>query len=745
MLPVPSTPFEAAIAYAKLGWAVFPVARDKTPLTPNGFKDATLNEKLIAQWWKKHPTAGIGIATGKLSGIVVLDVDLEKTGADSAMKSLISQFGSFPEDIVARTGGGGYHFYFKHPGEDIVVPNAQRLFGLVGIDVRGDGGYVVAPPSGHQSGNFYEWGNGQSPLDSTLPDCPEFLFLSRDPGTTLRLQFDTTIPDGQRNSTLAAIAGLLRSLGMEEDTILRILIEQNETRCNPPLEQAEVETIAHQISLYPPRPNRSSSTRTGQVAFDELLRFDQSDVGYSSLFSFYFTGRIRYNFSQGSWLLWRNHFWETDDRQEIVEWVRILLRDYAHAVSQITDDDARVAAAKWYRQLCSKSRIDHALALASSLPGIASVHRDWDRDAELLATDSGVLNLRTGELRDGLPTDFISRRARLRYDAQATCPTWEAFLQDIFDGDQNVVTFVQRAIGYSLTGETAEQCLFLLVGRGSNGKSVFLSTLLKIIGDAGFSAPFSTFARTTGASTNTNDVAALANKRFVVASEVNEGTSLDEARLKSLTGGETVSARFLHQEFFQFEPVCKIWLGVNHLPRVHDDTDGFWRRVRKIDFPIQFRDDPAGKNERARDPFIADRLSAELPGILAWAVRGAVAWYQIGLPVPETVVESTAEFRRDSDPIADFLSECCSVEDPTVSTSGDRLYRAYLTWAGRKLMKHYEILSLTRFHNRLGREYPRDPAFDDRRYLGLLLREASETVAPSVGSIRIVSRSSSAS
>src|SRR5262249_4534420 len=214
--------------------------------------------------------------------------------------------------------------------------------------------------------------------------------------------------------------------------------------------------------------------------------------------------------------------------------------------------------------------------------------------------------------RRGNPSDRITIHTHIQFDSSARCPRWNQFLVEVFEDNQELIDFVQRAVGYSLTGDTSEQCLFLNFGGGSNGKSTFLEVLRRVAGGYGHNMPFSTLeikARTS----IPNDVAALAGRRLVTASETNESVRLNEERVKALTGCDAITARFLNKEFFTFHPVAKFWLAFNHKPRVADDSHGFWRRIRLIPFLHEFKD-------TARDKHLLEKLLAEAPGILVWAV-----------------------------------------------------------------------------------------------------------------------------
>lgn len=716
-----------ALKYAKIGWKVFPVNQSKQPLISNGLKGASAEETQIKKWWKAHPDAGIGVATGMASGIVVLDIDLDKPGAEQNLEKIIHDKGMFPQTVAAKSGGGGLHFYFKHPNNGKKVANAQKLLGLAGIDVRGDGGYIVVPPTMHASGNRYEWGDDQSPFDTTPDMCPEYIYNDRAAGRAAqRFNYTGEIADGERNTTLTSVAGLLRSLGLGIDEITLVLKQQNATRCNPPLSDTEVETIAHYITEYPPAINRTN-TRTGRIGLEELLSFERSDVGFGQMLAFALLGKVKYNHTQGKWLLWQDHFWKPDGVEEITLKTIDVTMMFRESVELITDEDERDRGLKYSQLIQNKPRIEAGLSIARAQPSIATVHTDWDKGLDVIAVENGVIELKTGELRDGKPEDLISYHVPLNYDPKTDCPLWKKFLSEVFDGNAEVIEFVRRAVGYSLTGQITEQCLFLLVGKGANGKSTFLDTLHEILGIYSYSAPFSTFERTQNSgSQQTNDIASLAGKRLVSASEPNEGVTLSESRIKSLTGGEHISARFLHQEFFEFKPTFKIWLGVNHLPRVLDDSDGFWRRVRRIDFPVKFYspDEEHNSSDKPKDKELPARLRAEHAGILNWAVQGAVDWYKSGLKTPVSVSAATQTYRTDSDPLHEFFAEHC-MQGPEYEILGDSIFKAYTSHCHIRMLKNFEIMSSTRFHQKLGRQFVRSTINGARGYIGIGLKPES--------------------
>jgi putative DNA primase/helicase len=369
------------------------------------------------------------------------------------------------------------------------------------------------------------------------------------------------------------------------------------------------------------------------------------------------------------------------------------------AAADLTDADEKERQAKWAIRSESAERRAAALALARSERPIADNGKDWDADPWLLGVANGVVDLRTGQPRDGRPEDRITLALPWCFDPDARAERWERFITEIFNDDADLINYVWRAIGYSLSGSVREQIFFLCRGAGSNGKSLFLSILRAIFGPLAINAAFATFEFSCRQAAS-NDLASLADRRLVTASETAEGTRLNEARIKALTGGDTMTARYLYAEFFEFEPVAKIWLSVNHRPAVTDDSEGFWRRMREIPFTRQFLGDAA-------DDGLGDKLKVEAEGILAWAVRGCLAWQERPLKNPPAcVLAATADYRAASDPLSDFLAEHCIVGPGYMASAAD-LYKTYGEWATAAGLTDRDRLRRNGFGRRLGDRFTR--------------------------------------
>ncbi len=458
----------------------------------------------------------------------------------------------------------------------------------------------------------------------------------------------------------------------------------------------------------PDPPTANADTPAG-----EPRHFNLTDSGNAEYFAARFGADIRYDHRRARWLFFRRHRWEPDPDAAIRRLAKAAMRQRFRDAAGLEDPNERTRAARWAIASESRARIDALLYLAQSEFPIADAGDAWDRDAMLVAASNGVLELRSGTLRPGRREDRITMSVTTPFDADAACPRWERFLEEVFCGDREVVSFVHRAVGYSLTGDASEQALFLCYGTGANGKGTFSRVLMNLFGDYAGNMPFSTI-ELHQRSAIPNDLAALAGKRFVVASETNDGTRLNEARVKALTGCDPITARFLHSEFFTFEPVAKFWLSVNHRPVVRDDSYGFWRRIRLIPFMQTF----------AVNPTLTDELEAEAAGILAWAVRGCLAWQRDGLRPPAAVVQATADYERESDVVGDFLDEACEPE-PDAQVGASDLYLHWKGWADRHGIteRDPQWLTATKFGRKMSERLRRSKTRAGWVYFGVSRRD----------------------
>jgi putative DNA primase/helicase len=382
---------------------------------------------------------------------------------------------------------------------------------------------------------------------------------------------------------------------------------------------------------------------------------------------------FRYCPQWGRWLHWDGTRWLIDETGAIWRAAKHTVREILEEARQ-ADDSTRPRLVKWQLVSESEPALRRMINLAEREPQVVVTPGQLDSSHWLLNVENGTVNLEIGSLGSHFDEDLITKLTPVRFHGeQARCDRWLEFLDRISDGDGELMSFVQQAVGYSLTGDTSEQCLFILYGTGANGKSTFLEVIRSLLGEYATAADFSTFLVQRNDSIR-NDLARLAGARFVTAVEAERGGRLSESVVKQLTGGDTITARFLYREYFDFKPTHKIWLAANHKPTIRGTDNAIWRRIRLIPFTVTI---PTEQQDR----HLAEKLGQELPGILQWAIEGCVAWREAGrLEAPETVRNATAEYQVEMDFLAPFLEERCLMS-PNGRVKAKELYESYSEWA----------------------------------------------------------------
>jgi putative DNA primase/helicase len=408
----------------------------------------------------------------------------------------------------------------------------------------------------------------------------------------------------------------------------------------------------------------------------EILSFQDTDAGNAEVFELLNGSRFRFNHTSGKWLVWSGRHWAEDKDGEVNRAALSTVRARLSAAITAKDLAERKQRTKWALDSEAVWRIEAMLRSARNIRSLATRTEQYDQDSFLLTVSNGTVNLRTGKLHPSQPDNLITRVTDVRFEPNASSPRWTQFLREVFMGDSDLIGFIQRAVGYSLTGDTREQCFFILLGNGANGKSTFVETISKLLGTHSETAEFSTFLARRNSGAPRNDLARLHAARFVKAAEAEHQAPLAESIIKELTGEDTVAARFLFHEHFTFKPQFKIWLITNHKPEIRGADGAIWRRVRLIPFNQQFEG-------TKKDPELRRKLEGELPGILTWAVRGCLSWQQAGLVTAPRVEQATREYRQESDQVGRFLKERCT-KGPRLATPAQKLYEAYLDWCKTK-------------------------------------------------------------
>lgn len=399
-----------------------------------------------------------------------------------------------------------------------------------------------------------------------------------------------------------------------------------------------------------------------QIEEPDVRPSEFSDDALARYFADQQQNRLRYVEPWGRWYIWDDTVWKADDSLEAFDIVRAICRERA-----LKAPSERIAAA-----VLSAKTIAATERLAKTDRRIAATVDQWDGDAWVLNTPGGLVDLRTGQLRSHKPEQYCTKQTAV--GPEGDCPTWGRFLERVTDGDGDLQGFLQRMAGYALTGDTSAHALFFFYGTGGNGKSVFLDTLSGVFADYAKTAPIETFTATNG-DRHPTDLAGLRGARLVVAIETEEGRRWAESRIKSLTGGDRISARFMRQDFFEFTPQFKLLIAGNHKPGLRSVDEAIRRRFHLVPFVVTI---PAEE----RDPHLKDKLKAEWPGILAWAIQGCLDWQKAGLRPPQAVLDATATYLEAEDAFAAWIDECCEI-DPDGWENSAALYGSWRAWAER--------------------------------------------------------------
>jgi putative DNA primase/helicase len=451
----------------------------------------------------------------------------------------------------------------------------------------------------------------------------------------------------------------------------------------------------------------------------DILEFPLTDLGNALRFVERHGQNIRYCYLWRKWLIWDDKRWREDNKGEVYSKAKEMALEMLKSATEISDNDQRERKVWHALKTQSESRIRSMINLAQSEPTIAVTPDELDRDPWLLNVENGTLDLRTAELRPHSREDLITKIIPVDYDASASCPIWTGFLQRVMGDDADLIKFLQKTVGYSLTGDATEQVMFIFYGTGANGKSTFINLILSLLGDYARQTPTETLLVKRGGGIP-NDVARLKGARFVAAVESEGGRQLAETLVKQLTGGDKISARFLYGEFFEFETTFKLFLVANHKPTILGTDYAIWRRIRLIPFNVTI---PSNQ----RDKTLAKKLEAEFAGILRWAVDGCRLWQSEGLKAPESVSAATEKYRSEMDVLADFISDRCELAQDARTPFGE-LYDCYAHWCEENQRERMQKNEFGKYLTERGFGSSRTKA--DRLRTGIKLKEQYRMTSP---------------
>ncbi len=415
----------------------------------------------------------------------------------------------------------------------------------------------------------------------------------------------------------------------------------------------------------------------------ESIQYQLTELGNSERFADQYANKVRFNHTSGRWHIWNGRYWEEDRTNKIMQLAKKTIRNLYNEAKSIQQDTKKQELIKHALKSESKAQLQAMVALASSDQRIRCENSDFDSDVYLFNLKNGTYNLKTNEFLPHSPSNMLSKCAGVEYEPDADAICFEASLHTMFVTYENsqvfgldTIKFVQKSLGLSLCGAHLEEALFFCHGAGKNGKSVFFNVIKMVFGDYFQKAPTEMLLLKNNDSIP-NDVARLPGSRLVVAEELPDNRSFDENKIKNLTGGDQITARFMHKDYFDFKPTHTLWLYGNHKPRVKGTDEGIWRRLHMIPFTNTI----PKEEQRPQAELMAD-FDLEKNGIFNWILEGWKLYLKEGLKPPENVVNATKEYRDEEDRLADFVAECCDLQPANKVIASD-LLDAYLNWCNK--------------------------------------------------------------
>lgn len=425
--------------------------------------------------------------------------------------------------------------------------------------------------------------------------------------------------------------------------------------------------------------------------------FSYDDTGNAERFTTLHGEILRYSYIRKNWYFYDSKKWVTDQEGKIKTLADQVLEkmksERLFIPKDVDEEEIKKAFQKHIKSTRNHNGKTNMIKESEHLLPIKS--EVFDSDMHLFNVQNGYLDLKAGTLKDHDKDKFFTKISNVEYTNKADCPLWIEFLNTIFDGDNELINYIQRAVGYSLSGSTEEQMMFILHGNGRNGKSVFLDIVTDLFGSYSTNIqPQAIMVKQSQGGAANPDIAKLSGARLITTTEPNEGERFDEGLIKQMTGGDRITARFLYEDEFEFTPQFKIWMATNHKPFIRGTDDGIWRRMAIVPFAVQI---PENKVDRK----LAHKLRREINAILHWAVEGYLMWQKDGLQEPQIIKNQRQDYRAEMDVVEGFIEECCDLKG-NASTKGAVIFQAYKDWA---FTNNQYMMSSTKFGRELSKKF----------------------------------------
>ena len=638
-----------ALRYARRGWLVVPMhaikdgkcscskgdaceRAGKPPITQHGVNDATTEREQIKRWWTDNPNANIGIATGSELGIIVLDID-PRNGGRKSFKRQTGKLGPLPNTVTGITGGGGLHLIFEYPSFAVKKDTSGKKFGR-GVDILSDGCIMIAPPSRHAAGRRYRWAEGKSFRDFEPAKLPKAWLkrlrrndaagLNKDNSATQR---DERVPEGHRNTVLTSLAGTLQRGGVSPTAIKAALIAENNAKCTPPLDESEIKMIVASITKYP---------ATGPIGdgADDAERLMQLVLERS--------------FSRGKHLMLgtEGRFWHYDVRlwrPVSDQWVSKMVLETIQA-NPVKKQNTASLMGQVLTVLKAKVAVkDDVLGFVADPPSVINC-----ANGEIWIAEDG-----SADLRRHRPELHLRHCLDVAYDPDAKCPEYDRAVKEIFasaDDPEDLVRHWNEFVGYAIQPRRHIPTIMILLGKGDNGKTVLIRTVIRLLGTSLVEAQ-----RVDNLEKNWFAMGSLFGKQLYVDDDVRAGARLPDGILKTISEAKEVTGEYKYKSPFNFTVRTVPVLLCNNIPSLADLSHGMLRRLQVIPFDRTFTGDD-------KDADLFDRIWAnELPGVLNRALRGYQRLLErnSSFKIPGAVNRATAAWLGHANPLPAFIEECC--------------------------------------------------------------------------------------
>jgi putative DNA primase/helicase len=664
---------EAARQMLKRGWHCTPLKpRDKKPIEDNWNKHLIGEDEIDSVFTPDH---NIGLLLGEPSDWIV-DIDCDTPEAVITTSYLMPD----TELSFGRESTGRAHLLYRCPRAQTAKFQDPASDDTI-LEIRSTGGQTMVPPSIHPSGEKVTWMGKGKPKELANVELQKAARLS----AAAALLAKHWPKEGTRQDAALHLSGALAHAGWSLEDIKRF-IEAVVDAAKDDEADMRLKAVGYAIDKLQKGMPVSGWPKLAGIVGDKIVGrmrewmgissaasdfgsgvFRRTDTGNAERLVFHHGEELRYCYQLGKWLIWNGKHWEVDDSGEIYRKAKDTVRRIGAEAMQIYDETERRAMLKWAITSESRTRQRDMITLAESHLPVAQ--DQLDTDPWLLNVQNGTLDLRIGKLLPHRREQMITKICPVAY-RDTTSEIWESFLKRVLP-DPEVRAFVQRAVGYSLTGDCGEEVLFFLYGTGRNGKSKFIEAIQYVMDDYASTTRPEVFMEKKH-DTIPVELAALKGVRFTSTVETGYGQRFAESLIKQITGGDEVQVRFMRQDPFTYKPQFKIWLASNNKPDIRGRDQGIWSRIMLIPFTVTIP-------PKERDKQLGEKLKKEGEAILAWAVKGCLAWQNEGLNPPRQVLEAVSEYQEETDRLGEFFEDCCSL-NPLAKTTTRDLYSAYEMW-----------------------------------------------------------------